>query len=70
MAMIKIFYDLPTKAGEAKMKQGNKQQHHDEYVTAKAELAQLKQQAEAIQQKKADYITRKALLGIDLERAK
>lgn len=52
------------------MKQDSKQQHHDDYVTAKAELAQLKQQAEAIQQKKADYLTRKALLGIDLERAK
>lgn len=52
------------------MKQDSKQQHHDDYVTAKAELAQLKQQAEAIQQKKADCLTRKALLGIDLERAK
>lgn len=52
------------------MKQDSKQQHHDDYVTAKAELAQLKQQAEAIQQKKADYLTRKAVLGIDLERAK
>lgn len=68
--MIKIFYDLPTKVGEAKMKQDSKQQHHDDYVTSKTKLAQLKQQAEAIQQKKADYVTRKALLGIDLERAK
>ena len=52
------------------MKQDSKQQHHDEYVTAKAKVEQLKQQAEAIQQRKADCLTRKAVLGIDLERAK
>ena len=52
------------------MKQDSKQQHHDEYVTAKAKVKQLQQQAEAIQQRKADCLTRKAVLGIDLERAK
>ncbi|MCP5245955.1 MAG: hypothetical protein H6937_08395 [Burkholderiales bacterium] len=52
------------------MKQNNKQQYHDDYITAKAKVEQLKQQAEAIQQRKADCLTRKAVLGIDLERAK
>jgi len=68
--MTETFYDLPTKVGEAKMKQDSKQQHHDDYVNAKAKVKQLKQQAEAIQQRKADCLTRKAVLGIDLERSK
>ncbi|MBX3631157.1 MAG: hypothetical protein KF908_14885 [Nitrosomonas sp.] len=45
-------------------------QLYDEYVTAKAEIKQLQQKAEDIQQKKADYLARKNILEIDLERAK